>query len=67
MTSQKYKARMIPALFNLLEFRLKDQIRLGVAGVYRIIKYYILPQQLRIKNAIRKLATTRATKAADVK
>ena len=52
LTSQKYSARMIPTLFDLLEFRLKDQIWLGVAVIYRILKFYILPQQKRIQDAI---------------
>ena len=66
LTSQGYAARMIPTLFDLLEFRLKGQIWLGVAVLYRILKFYILPQQKRIQDAIREKSTKVLSEAAVV-
>ena len=66
LTSQKYAARMIPTLFDVLEFRLKDQIWLGVAVIYRILKFYILPQQKRIQDAIREKSRKARSQAAGV-
>ena len=66
-TSQKYDARRIPTFFDLLEFRLKDQVWLGVAVVYRILKFYILPQQKRIQDAIREKSRKARSQAAGVR